>query len=70
MNFESFDPPLLQSNYMDYSGISDEDLKTVDMVAEMATNAQPPFPLKLHLMLSKVEKEGLDDVVGWEIHGR
>jgi hypothetical protein len=29
-----------------------------------------PFPTKLHVMLSRVEAEGLTDIVGWQPHGR
>jgi len=29
-----------------------------------------PFPTKLHVMLSKVEAEGLTDIVSWQPHGR
>lgn len=29
-----------------------------------------PFPTKLHLMLSKLEEEGLNDIVSWQPHGR
>lgn len=29
-----------------------------------------PFPVKLHLMLNLIEKDGLDHIVGWQPHGR
>jgi hypothetical protein len=29
-----------------------------------------PFPTKLHVMLTRVEDEGLTDIVGWQPHGR
>ena len=29
-----------------------------------------PFPEKLHFMLSRVESEGLSDIVSWQPHGR
>ena len=29
-----------------------------------------PFPWRLHEMLQTVEEEGLEDVVGWAVHGR
>lgn len=29
-----------------------------------------PFPSKLHVMLSKVEDDGLSDIVSWQPHGR
>lgn len=29
-----------------------------------------PFPMKLHIMLSRVETEGYTDIVGWQPHGR
>jgi len=30
----------------------------------------PPFPLKLHMMLTTVEKRGMDHIVSWAPHGR
>jgi len=28
------------------------------------------FPVKLHYMLADVEKDGLDDIISWHVHGR
>ena len=30
----------------------------------------PPFPVKLHYVLEEVKKDGLDDIVSWQPHGR
>lgn len=34
------------------------------------SSSNTPFPIKLHQMLEGVEKEGLEDVVSWQPHGR
>lgn len=28
------------------------------------------FPMKLHFMLTDIEKDGLDHIVSWQVHGR
>jgi hypothetical protein len=28
------------------------------------------FPVKLHYMLNELEKDGMDDIVSWQPHGR
>ena len=34
------------------------------------STSTPVFPLKLHETLSQIEKDGLDDIIGWLPHGR
>lgn len=34
------------------------------------TTSTPVFPLKLHETLTQIEKDGLDDIIGWLPHGR
>lgn len=31
---------------------------------------QAPFPVKLHIMLEEIEKEGYSDIIAWQPHGR
>ena len=65
--------PRIQHNYHDFSVVPDEALGTsaeATIGAVQMANAQPSFPVKLHHMLEQVEKEGNDDIVGWETHGR
>lgn len=60
--------PEIQRNYKDYSNVPDE---AIDIAAAVQMgNTQQPFPVKLHYMLDEVENQGLDDIVGWEVHGR
>jgi hypothetical protein len=56
----------VQHNYHDHAGDMGLDGKRLPARGGVIT----PFPLKLHSMLEAVEKEGLEDVVSWQPHGR
>jgi hypothetical protein len=62
-------------NYNDYAN-------EVEKVEERAGNqlieehtsmnrgGEQNFPVKLHYMLNELEKDGMDDIVSWQPHGR
>jgi hypothetical protein len=56
----------VQHNYHDHADDMDLDGKRLPARGGVIT----PFPLKLHSMLEAVEKEGLEDIVSWQPHGR
>lgn len=35
-----------------------------------ASQLEQSFPMKLHYMLADIAKDGLDHIVGWQVHGR
>lgn len=57
--------------YTDYSNVTDNKLKDKGIIATIVSNkATTNFPVKLHYMLSELEKDGLDDIISWQPHGR
>ncbi len=36
----------------------------------MSSGGEQNFPVKLHYMLNELEKDGMDDIVSWQPHGR
>jgi hypothetical protein len=67
-------------NYHDYANEAEkgeESLKDVYQHMEehkqsfkLNHGGEQNFPVKLHYMLSELEKDGMDDVVSWQPHGR
>jgi hypothetical protein len=35
-----------------------------------ASQLEQSFPMKLHYMLADIAKDGLEHIVGWQVHGR
>jgi hypothetical protein len=64
---------IVEHNYHDHSR---DEAVVMDADDESSKRRGPrggvtvPFPAKLHLMLSKVEEDGLDHIVSWQPHGR
>jgi hypothetical protein len=38
--------------------------------SSMSNGGEQNFPVKLHYMLNELEKDGMDDIVSWQPHGR
>jgi hypothetical protein len=38
--------------------------------SNMSNGGDQNFPVKLHYMLNELEKDGMDDIVSWQPHGR
>jgi hypothetical protein len=38
--------------------------------SNMSNGGEQNFPVKLHYMLNELEKDGMDDIVSWQPHGR
>jgi hypothetical protein len=55
--------------YRDYAG-EKEDLTCSSMSPSSRCIAPQAFPSKLHYMLQEVEKDGIDSVISWMVHGR
>lgn len=57
-----------ESNYHDYSRTpNDKSAELGNALAAVASGKEPPFPVKLHRILSKAEH---NDVISWLPHGR
>jgi predicted nucleic acid-binding Zn ribbon protein len=65
-------------NYHDYaneveSGEEPGDLRLMEehmQSSGMNHSGEQNFPVKLHYMLNELEKDGMDDIVSWQPHGR
>jgi hypothetical protein len=66
-------------NYHDYANEAEKaeesmgDLQqhTEEHTQSSSTNrGEQNFPVKLHYMLNELEKDGMDDIVSWQPHGR
>ena len=69
----------LNEEYKDYSKVQEDDRKGVmhntdselSLPSILIRNSNKScFASKLHYMLSELEKEGCDDIIGWQSHGR
>jgi hypothetical protein len=38
--------------------------------SNMSSGGEQNFPVKLHYMLNELEKDGMDEIVSWQPHGR
>ena len=38
--------------------------------SDMSKGGEQKFPVKLHYMLNELEKDGMDEIVSWQPHGR
>jgi len=61
-------------NYHDHSHVSFADIVDMQGAADKPKGPRGgvtvPFPTKLHVMLSKVEENGLAHIISWKSHGR
>jgi hypothetical protein len=46
------------------------EIKTVAGNTGESNSGEESFPYKLHYMLTELEKDGMDDIVSWQPHGR
>ena len=69
----------LNEEYKDYSEVREDDRKGVSHNVDsesyfpsssIRNSNNICFASKLHYMLSELEKEGCDDIIGWQSHGR
>ena len=62
--------------YHDYAnnveGIAEsaEDRHHSEELSRSMNRGEQNFPVKLHYMLNELEKDGMDDIVSWQPHGR
>jgi hypothetical protein len=61
----------VEHNYHDFAHEREDssDLKASPRDTDFR-HADPKFPVKLHYMLSELERDGLGHIVSWQIHGR
>ena len=68
-------------NYKDYSQVSANEPRDVKYSSLPASSPSSPcrmrlednkavFAVKLHYMMSELEKDGNDNIIGWQPHGR
>jgi hypothetical protein len=64
-------------NYHDYAKEAEKseesmgDLQHTEEHTQSSMNrGEQNFPVKLHYMLNELEKDGMDDIVSWQPHGR
>lgn len=53
--------------YRDFASLTEQDLVPV---APKDSNKETNFPVRLHYVLREMEKDGLQDVIAWQPHGR
>ena len=56
--------------YKDYSDVSEDDQILVNHKDSSTNNTKPCFASRLHYLLSEIEKDGCESIVGWQPHGR
>ena len=56
-------------NYRDYARVPEEDQDNAGG-KKVGRCPDTNFPVKLHFMLSDLEKDGLDRIISWQPHGR
>lgn len=64
----------VQHDYHDHAEKSEADLIAKDNYKIFASSGvgqgELSFPVRLHYMLSDLEKDGKDDIISWQPHGR
>lgn len=65
----------VNTTYNDFSSVREEDINLIfqrDAIINPITlkTSQSNFPVKLHYMLSELEKDGLHEIISWQPHGR
>ena len=56
----------VEHKYHDFSKLTEKDVSNSNALP----NSDQNFPVKLHYMLSEIGKDGMDDIVSWQPHGR
>ena len=59
-------PTTVEHEYHDFSKLTEKDVSN----SSALPNSDQNFPVKLHYMLSEIGKDGMDDIVSWQPHGR
>jgi hypothetical protein len=64
----------------DHGNVTEEDNKSTELSVipqpstgesnAASTRSDRNFPVRLHYMLSELEKDGMDHIVSWQPHGR
>ena len=57
----------VEHNYRDFAT---ETPSSLTMAEAAGPGGDPPFPVKLHYVLTELKEDGLDHVVSWQPHGR
>jgi hypothetical protein len=69
----------MSSCYIDYAETTEQDTDRRESIAAEDEDFKPEatfhntgdnFPVKLHYMLSEIERDGLNHIVSWQPHGR
>ena len=55
-------------NYVDYS--QEEEVDSATLPSSRNVEPVPSFPVILHVVLECAEREGHDDAISWQPHGR
>lgn len=69
-NASSVDSNTVQHEYHDYSGLSGAPVVLPTLIKKGRGGVSSMFPTVLHHMLDDAEKNGFDDVISWQTHGR
>jgi hypothetical protein len=74
------DSERVEHNYNDYAsevekgeesaGKPHHQMEEHTQSSNMGNGGEQNFPVKLHYMLNELEKDGMDDIVSWQPHGR
>jgi hypothetical protein len=61
--------------YRDYANVDLQEVKaelnvSPDKCKGPRGGVAVPFPVRLYAMLEETKKEGLEDIVSWQVHGR
>jgi hypothetical protein len=53
-----------------FGGLHYQHLEEHTPSSSSMSNGDQNFPVKLHYMLNELEKDGMDNIVSWQPHGR
>ena len=56
------------SSYRDFSMVADEEVRL--KFKSMVGRSQESFPVKLHKVIDRIERDGLSSIISWSSHGR
>lgn len=63
----------VEHHYRDHANVIEEEGGSDDLVPESkggGPRSDRTFPVRLHYLLSELERDGLDHIIGWQQHGR
>lgn len=67
-------PLRVQHVYRDHANVTEDELEGIAEMREAKNSGGPrsdrTFPIRLHYLLSELERDGLDHIIGWQLHGR